>query len=193
MVGDAYFHLITRNESKYIEALEVVSGYGIKLRMTPMDKEEIQSDDLADIALHAARIAYYRLRMPVIVDDSGLFVDALNGFPGPYSSYAYKTIGLRGLLRLLEDSMNRRACFKTALAVVDPPLEDVYWGEICGTIAEQPRGSHGFGFDPLFIPEGSYKTFAEMDTREKNRYSHRARAFKAFAEAYTAKRREHNP
>ncbi|MEB3780759.1 MAG: XTP/dITP diphosphatase [Desulfurococcales archaeon] len=186
MVGSRRFYLVTRNRSKYLEAVDAIAGYSVELEMLPMDKEELQSDDLSDIALHAARVAYYRAKKPVVVDDSGLFVKALNGFPGPYSSYVYKTIGIRGLLKLLEDSHDRSACFKTALAVIDPPLEEVYWGEVCGTIAVEPRGTGGFGFDPVFIPNGSSKTFAEMDRAEKNRYSHRARAFRAFAEAYSS-------
>ena len=176
------FHLVTGNRHKVEEAQSLLSGTGIILRQAPVEKMEVQDEDLARIALEAARHAYSRIRAPVIVDDSGLFVDSLKGFPGPYSSYAYKTIGVEGLLRLMHGVADRRACFRTALAVIYPPLERVFEGLSCGQIALEPRGSHGFGFDPVFIPEGENRTFAEMSLEEKNRYSHRARAFRAFAE-----------
>ncbi len=176
------FHLVTGNKHKVEEASSLLSGTGIELRQASIEKIEVQDEDLARIALEAARHAYSRVRRPVIVDDSGLFVDALKGFPGPYSSYVYKTIGVEGLLRLMEGVRDRRACFRTALAVIYPPIEAVFEGISCGWIAMEPRGSRGFGFDPVFIPEGEDRTFAEMSLEEKNRYSHRARAFKAFAE-----------
>ena len=176
------FYLVTGNMHKLEEASQIVSRYGIELLIANVEKLEIQSESLTNIALTAARHAYNRLRKPVIVDDSGLFVDALNGFPGPYSSYVYKKLGVHGILKLLEEVENRHACFQTALAMIYPPIEKVFTGAVCGAIAYSPRGERGFGFDPIFIPEGYTSTFAEMTLEEKNRVSHRARAFKRFAE-----------
>lgn len=176
------FYLVTGNRHKVEEASNLLDGSGITLEQAPLGKLEVQNDNLTIIALEAARRAYTLLRKPVLVDDSGLFVEALNGFPGPYSSYVYKTIGVSGILRLLKGVSNRRACFRTALAMIYPPLERVFVGESCGIITVEPRGRGGFGFDPIFIPEGEEKTFAEMSLEEKNRYSHRSRAFRSFAE-----------
>jgi XTP/dITP diphosphohydrolase len=152
----------------------------VELYMLDARKLEVQSESLEEIALTAARHAYKRARVPLIVDDSGLFIEHLKGFPGPYSSYAYKTIGIYGILKLLEGVKDRRACFKAVIAAVIPPYEKVFRGTSCGTIAREPRGSGGFGFDPIFEPEGGGgRTFAEMSLEEKNMLSHRARAARA--------------
>ena len=175
-------NIVTGNKAKGEEALRILENLGVKARLTLMSKHEIQSESLEEIALYAARVAYATLRKPLATDDSGLFIEALNGFPGPYSSYVYKKIGVRGILKLLEGETSRRACFKTAVAVIIPPLERVYTGETCGEIALEPRGEHGFGFDPIFIPENSKRTYAEMTLEEKNRISHRYKAYKKMVE-----------
>jgi XTP/dITP diphosphohydrolase len=172
---------VTGNEAKFREAHSVAIRFGVRLVMVDVEKLEIQSDRLEEISLRAAREAYGVLRRPLVVEDSGLFIEALNGFPGPYSSYTYKTIGLGGVLRLLEGESNRRACFRSAVALVTGCHEEVFTGEVCGYIAVEARGTRGFGFDPIFVPEGSEKTFAEMAAEEKNMYSHRARAFSLMA------------
>jgi len=174
--------VVTENKAKGVEALSILASLGVKARLVLMGKQEIQSESLEEIALHAARVAYATLRKPLLVDDSGLFIEALNGFPGPYSSYVYKKIGVRGILKLMSGEVNRRACFKTAIATIIPPLEKVYTGETCGEIALEPRGEHGFGFDPIFIPENSKRTYAEMTLEEKNRISHRYKAYKKMVE-----------
>ncbi|MFZ8790095.1 MAG: XTP/dITP diphosphatase [Acidilobaceae archaeon] len=174
--------VVTENKAKGVEALSILASLGVKARLVLMGKQEIQSESLEEIALHAARVAYATLRKPLLVDDSGLFIEALNGFPGPYSSYVYKKIGVRGILKLMSGEVNRRACFKTAVAVIIPPLEKVYTGETCGEITLEPRGEHGFGFDPIFIPENSKRTYAEMTLEEKNRISHRYKAYKKMVE-----------
>lgn len=179
--------VVTSNKSKGEEALEILRKLGVRARLVLMKKVEIQSESLEEIALHAARTAYINLRKPLVVDDSGLFIEALNGFPGPYSSYVYSKIGLRGILKLMENIDDRRACFKTALALILPPLEKVYTGTVCGYIAREPRGSHGFGFDPIFIPEGYTVTYAELSMEEKNRISHRFKAYKAMVEDLVTK------
>jgi len=169
--------IVTENRGKGLEALKILESSGVEAEILTMKKQEIQSDSLEEIALYSARIAYLNIKKPLVVDDSGLFIDSLKGFPGPYSSYVYKKIGVQGILKLMERIEDRRACFKTALAAIIPPLEKVYVGETCGVIADKPRGDMGFGFDPIFIPEGSTRTYAEMSIEEKNRYSHRSKAY----------------
>ena len=175
-------YMVTGNRHKVEEAKEILERYGVELVQAEARKLEIQSESLEEIALTAARYAYLQLRKPLIVEDAGLFIEALNGFPGPYSSYVYKKIGVEGLLKLMEGVSDRRACFKAAVAYVAPGVERVFTGEVCGWIAGEARGSGGFGFDPVFVPEGESRTFAEMSLEEKNRYSHRARAFKRLGE-----------
>ncbi len=175
--------LATGNRHKLEEARAALEPLGVAVEPLEAEKLEIQSESLEEIALFAARIAYASNPRPAVaVEDAGLFVKALNGFPGPYSSYTYKTLGVEGLLKLLEGVEDRRACFRSAVALVGPGYEKVFTGEACGFIAESPKGSQGFGFDPVFIPEGEERSFAEMSLEEKNRYSHRAKALRAAAE-----------
>ncbi len=176
--------VLTSNEGKFRELEALAKGYGIELEWVRTPKWEIQSEDLAEIAKFSAEIAFSTLKEPVIVEDTGLFIDSLNGFPGPYTSYARKTIGLEGILKLMEGKNDRRARFVTYLAYADSINTKVFVGEVRGVIADSIRGSKGFGFDPIFVPEGSDKTFAEMDVEEKSKHSHRAKAFRAFAEFF---------
>ena len=181
-MGHLELYFVTDNRGKLREVENILKQFGIKVVQASVRKTEIQSNDLGEIALYAARRAFLQLRKPLFVEDAGLFIDSLNGFPGPYSSYVYKTIGVKGVLKLLEGVTNRRACFKSYVALILPPLEKLFMGEVCGVISDEARGSGGFGFDPIFRPEGSAKTFAEMSLEEKNRYSHRAKAVRAMGE-----------
>ena len=151
----------------------------------PTKRLEIQSDSLEEIARRSVVEAWKEVGKPVVVEDAGLFIEALNGFPGPYSSYVYKTIGLNGILKLMEGVYMRRAKFLSAVAYMDADLTEpvCFVGEAGGRISHRIRGSKGFGFDPIFIPdEGDGRTFGEMETWEKNRLSHRSRAFRKLGE-----------
>ncbi len=141
-------------------------------------KTEIQSRNLASIAKFAAEKIALKEARKVIVEDSGLFVESLGGFPGPFSSYALKTIGLEGVLRLMRRFPNRDAYFQAAVALSSPGLSSVmFTGYVYGRISEKIRGTEGFGYDPIFIRNGATRTFAQMGDDYKNRYSHRAVAF----------------
>jgi len=183
MATDMKIMFVTNNMNKVIEANEIVKSFGIELIPIDVKKIEIQSDSLREIAIYAAKHAYEVIRKPVVVEDSGLFIDALNGFPGPYSSYVYRTIGLKGILKLMEGVRNRDARFIAivALAISDSEIY-VFEGITEGYIANEIRGNKGFGYDPIFIPFNHFKTFAEMDRSEKNMYSHRGKAFRALGE-----------
>lgn len=127
----------------------------------------------------AATILDDQIRGDYLIDDSGLSIDALGGFPGVYSSYAYKRLGSAGILKLLAGSRDRGASFETAFLLRQGGSHEVFHGTTRGTIADRERGSGGFGFDPIFLPEGATKTFGEMTLAEKNAVSHRARAVDA--------------
>ncbi len=123
----------------------------------------------------------------VAVEDSGLFVHTLRGFPGPYSSQAHETIGCSGILRLLGSETQRNAHFQTAIAVSKSGRTlGIFPGRVRGRISRTERGKNGFGFDPIFIPAGSSITFSEMSDAQKNRHSHRFRAFRRLAKWYLA-------
>jgi XTP/dITP diphosphohydrolase len=174
-------YFLTSNKHKIMEVEPIASRYGFEIEGYSGYKIEIQSMDLAEISEKAALIGYMLLKKPVLVEDAGLFIEALNGFPGPYSSYVYKTLGIKGILKLMKNTENRRAYFMSATTIIYKPCIITATGIVYGTLTHEPRGNKGFGFDPIFVPEGSDKTFAEMDIEEKNKYSHRARSVdKAF-------------
>ncbi|MEM1540912.1 MAG: XTP/dITP diphosphatase [Candidatus Bathyarchaeia archaeon] len=177
----------TNNTNKFDEARKVLGGYKIAVGMLRVKNLEIQSESLEEIAKTSVIHAFQQCRLPVIVEDAGLFIEALNGFPGPYASYVYKTIGNEGLLKLMKGVTNRKACFQSVVAYFSEELDTpvCFEGEAYGEITKEvQKGSSGFGFDPIFKPSGSKKTFAEMGIDEKNKHSHRAKAFRKFAKWY---------
>jgi XTP/dITP diphosphohydrolase len=140
---------VTTNDGKWREVSALLAKHGIAVERINAKVLEVQSDDLAEIARISALDAYRSFGGELFVEDAGLFVDALNGFPGPYSSYAYRTIGVRGLLRLMEGVERRAAVFRSAVAYVDREGSvNVFVGEVRGFIATEPRGTWGFGSTP---------------------------------------------
>jgi XTP/dITP diphosphohydrolase len=179
----------TRNINKFNEARKVFAEYKIALGMIKIKKLEIQSESLEDIARTSVIEAYRKCNLPMIVEDAGLFVNSLNGFPGPYSSYVYTKIGNEGLLRLVENNTDRKAKFVSIVAYYAEDIKRpiLFPGEVNGEITRKIRkkdGTSGFGFDPIFCPKNSNKVFAEMTIAEKNRYSHRAQALHKFGKWY---------
>jgi len=176
--------LVTTNKAKTEEITDLLSHYQIQVKLAAEEKLEIQSHDLKEIVRYAAADLVGKIAKPYLLEDAGLFVDALNGFPGPYSSYVFKTVGVQGILAILAGSPNRGAEFRSAVAFhSDRTGLKVFEAVARGKIASHALGTGGFGFDPIFVPdEGSGKTFAQMSVQEKNRYSHRAKAVRMFAE-----------
>ncbi|NJE04220.1 XTP/dITP diphosphatase [Thermococcus sp. MV11] len=172
---------ITSNPGKVEEARKYFEPLGVEVYQLKVDYPEIQADTLEEVAEYGARWLAERLDGPFFLDDSGLFIDALNGFPGVYSAYVYRTLGVDGILKLMEGVEDRRAHFRSVIAYWDNELY-LFTGRVEGEITREKRGTMGFGFDPIFKPTGFEETFAEMTTDEKNRISHRGRALKAFAE-----------
>ncbi|BDR92031.1 XTP/dITP diphosphatase [Vulcanisaeta souniana] len=173
---------VTSNEGKLHEASLVLREFSIELVMDLNHRKiEIQSDNLEDIVNNAlTNICTGGISEYFVVEDDGLFINKLNGFPGPYSSYVYKTIGLTGILKLMNGINDRSAYFKSVVGLCGPQIPiKLFIGVVRGSIAMEPRGSEGFGFDPIFIPSGYNKTFAELGPEIKNKLSHRALAFRA--------------
>lgn len=173
----------TSNKHKFREAESVLKAYSVKIVHANVSFPEIRADECSTVARSTATTAFEQLREPVIVEDSGLFVEASNGFPGTYSAWAYKKIGLDGLLKLMENEKNRKAEFVSAIAFTDGTKIETFEGKIKGEITLEKRGENGFGFDPVFIPEKQLKTFAE-DEGYKRENSHRRKSFEKFAEWY---------
>jgi len=145
---------------------------------------EIQATNIKEVALFKLNSIKGDINGSYFIEDAGFFVDKpLNGFPGVYSSYVMKTIGNKGILRLIDNFDETQAHFTTVIAVYFKPLDQnlVFEGSIYGKISNTPRGSGGFGFDPIFIPDIiPNKTFAELTIEEKNKISHRGKAWSKF-------------
>jgi XTP/dITP diphosphohydrolase len=167
---------VTSNPGK---AAEAQSHLEQPVEAVDYDYTEIQAAELAPIAERGAREAYDALpgSEPVLVDDAGLFLDALDGFPGPYSSYVEDRLGIDRVSSLVADESDAGAAFRTVLAYCDGDVVRTFEGAVTGRIVA-PRGDGGFGYDPIFEHEG--RTFAELSTEEKNAVSHRGRALEAF-------------
>jgi len=179
----------TGNINKFNEARSILSPYGFAVAMLRVKGDEIQSDSLKEIAQKSVINAFNRTHLPIFVEDAGLFIDALNGFPGPYAAYVFKVLHNSGILRLMENMADRHAKFQSFIAFCDQRLcePQCFSGESNGEITTTERkleGKSAFGFDPIFHPVGSTKSFAEMTIEEKNGCSHRAMAIRKFAEWY---------
>jgi len=174
--------IVTNNLHKFLEISQILEPYGIGVDRLDAEKLEIQHDDVKAVASAAAERLCKIYGDYVVVEDTGLYIEALGGFPGPYAEYVYRTIRLKGVLRLLEGVSNRRAKFVCAAAICIGGEVEVFEGETWGYIVDSPRGSGGFGYDPIFMPEGETYTYAELGEFVKNRISHRAKAFRKLAE-----------
>jgi XTP/dITP diphosphohydrolase len=138
-------------------------------------------DKLADNASQKSHFIFDRYRVDCFSDDTGLEVEALNGAPGVYSArYAGEDCSyddnVNKLLRELGDSGNRKAAFKTVISLLLGGKEYLFEGRVDGVITTDKRGSGGFGYDPVFLPDGYDQTFSEMSAELKNKISHRGRA-----------------
>jgi len=184
-IGRVIF-FVTGNVHKFKEASRILGEYGIAVAMLRIKTTEIQDDNIENIAKASALEAFKESNLPLIVEDAGLFIRGLKGFPGPYSSYVYRTIGYEGVLKIMEGFSDRYAQFQSAVVFCSSNLVlKSFRGISEGEIVEEARGSLGFGFDPIFKPLGvDGKSFGEMSIDEKSIFSHRSRALKEFAEWY---------
>lgn len=188
-------YFATNNIHKLKEVQEVVGdSFQIESMRSLGINEDIPEDQqtLEGNALQKARFLYDRTGESCFADDTGLEVDALNGAPGVYSArYAGEAKNSLDNMALLLKNMsgiqNRKARFRTVIALILDGKEYLFEGIVKGTITEEPRGTAGFGYDPLFVPDGYSTTFAEMDSEAKNAISHRGRAVEKLA-AFLLKR-----
>ncbi len=172
---------VTGNKGKFREVRDILAVKGYEVIQNTDGYPEIQEDDLEPIAAFGARWVAHKLEMPAIVDDSGLFIDVLGGFPGPYSAFVEKKLGNKRVLKIMEGESDRNAVFKCVIGYCDPGSEPLtFTGAVKGTIAFEEQGAGGFGYDPIFDHNGI--TFGELKYEEKNKVSHRRRALDKFLE-----------
>jgi XTP/dITP diphosphohydrolase len=170
---------VTGNEHKRREVRGIL---GVELEGADLDVPEVQAVDPAEAAVAKVLAAREMLGAPeayVLAEDSGISVDAWNGFPGALTKWLLGSVGNEGFLRMLSgfDDRSARAVCVAAVAAPDGGVE-TFRGEVRGTMIHEARGEGGFGYDPVFVPEWSERTYAELG-EEKSRDSHRARAFRA--------------
>ena len=180
---------ITTNAGKFAEVSEKLAEIHVRIVHLDRSYPEIQTDRLEKVVKYAATVLDDEVKGDYLIDDSGLFIEALGGFPGPYSSYVQKKIGNAGVLKLMEGQKYRATTFETVFLLRRGEGHEVFHGYCRGTLADKERGRGGVGYDPVFIPEGEARTFSERSLKEKNAVSHRARAVDALAK-HLAERKE---
>ena len=184
----------TSNSHKVSEAAAILDPLGhrvqpLLLNGRPLELVEPQAEGIEEVARSKLEQAVEATsgmlgsQTAILVEDSGLFVDSLGGFPGPFSSYVESTIGLQGILSLMEGVESRGAEYR-AVAVLEFEGETLRSSGSCkGVISTTASGSNGFGYDPIFVPEeGDGRTCGELSPHEKSQVSHRARALKGLSE-----------
>ena len=184
------------NNSHKLEEIRQILGKSIEvLSLADINCHEDIPETAPTIegnAMMKARYVYDKYGTPCFADDTGLEVEALDGAPGVYSArYAGgeghdSEANMRKLLHELEGKENRRAQFRTVIALIEQkdgkPVAHTFEGKIEGHISDEKRGTSGFGYDPIFVPEGYEQSFAELGSEIKNKISHRARAVARLAE-----------
>jgi XTP/dITP diphosphohydrolase len=188
--------LATRNAHKVVEVRRILAEAALDIDLVGLDAFP-DAPDVAETgltfeenALLKARAVAQSTGLPAIADDSGLAVDVLGGMPGIFSArWAGPSRSDQANLQLVLDQLadiaddHRGAAFVCAAAVADPGgTTDVVRGELRGSLIREARGSNGFGYDPIFVPEGERRTTAEMTPEEKDAISHRGRAFRSLAQ-----------
>lgn len=172
---------VTSNPNKLREAEAVL---GRPLESCDLDLPEIQSLDLVEVVRDKAATAARRLGRPVLVEDTGLELAGLGGFPGPLVRWVLASVGAEGIARMAHAFGDPGATARCLLCATDGEAEVFGEGVVAGRIADRPRGRGGFGWDSVFVPERpGNRTYGEMDEDEKNAVSHRRRAFEALRAA----------
>lgn len=172
---------VTSNEGKRREA-EAVLGFA--LRHQGLDLVEPQSLDLHEVVRSKAASGFELIKAPVLVEDTGLELLGLGGFPGPLIRWLLASVGAGGICTIAHAFGDPRAVARCVTCATDGSETVVGEGAVFGTIALEPRGTGGFGWDPVFIPDdGDGRSYGEMDDEEKNAISHRQKAFVALRDA----------
>src|SRR5919112_6494605 len=178
---------VSNNIHKYSEIKSILHDRttDIILNFYKQNIIEIQDDKIEKIAIEKAKSAYNIVKRPIIIEDDGLFINSLNGFPGQYSSYVFKALGNKGILHLLECSKDRSAFFKSIFVYYNGIITKVFTGQVNGKISSTITDG-GWGYDPIFIPLhndniNDCKTFATLSqSNKKNEVSHRKIALDKF-------------
>ncbi|MFB6075546.1 MAG: RdgB/HAM1 family non-canonical purine NTP pyrophosphatase [Candidatus Aenigmatarchaeota archaeon] len=165
--------IVTSNEGKFREFKSILD---VPLKRKNLDLEEIQSVDVGRVVKHKLKQAYEILGEPVIVEDTGLFIEDLNGLPGALVRFFLERMGNEGICSIVGD--NKKAYAETCIGYMNSKDERMFKGRLEGKIVEEPRGNKGFGWGPTFLPKGERLTFGQMEKEKKNSISMRKKAIK---------------
>ncbi|RME54856.1 RdgB/HAM1 family non-canonical purine NTP pyrophosphatase [Candidatus Woesearchaeota archaeon] len=175
---------VTTNDHKFEEVRLMLEKHDIELLQSKIPIVEKKYDSEKEVSISKALAAVKQLNAPLIVEDTGIYFEEYNNFPGPNAHVVFSGIGFEGILRLLENK-KRGAFFRTTIAYCKPGQMPVTFTGVCkGEIAEQVSDVINFDYDALFIPEGETRTFSEMSKQEKEQYSHRKKAVEEFLRWY---------
>jgi XTP/dITP diphosphohydrolase len=181
-------YFASSNENKFSEIKRLFEKENknekdIKILFSKIVIKEIQSEYIIEVAQDKVKKAFKIIKKPVIVEDAGLFIEDLNGFPGVYSSFVFKTLGNYGILDLLKNNKKRSAKFVAIFSFFDGKIIKTFCGETTGSITTKIFPV-GWGFDPIFKPENENETYGQLNILKKNEISHRSKAFKQFFKWY---------
>ncbi len=168
---------VTGNRQKVREFERIL---GISLAYKQMEFEEVQSVEFGPVVAKKVTLAQQVIDGPVLVEDTGISIAAWNGLPGALTKWFVSTVGVDGLCRMMSAEPNRRATAVTMLGYSNGKKPRLFVGEVLGTVLSHAKGNAGFGWDPIFRPLGSQRTFAEMSGEEKDKFSMRKKALDAF-------------
>jgi len=161
-------YFVTSNKNKLKEAEDILE---LKLNQINLDLIEVQEIETAEVVKQKAKTAFDLIKKPILVEDTGLYIEKWNGFPGALIKWMLKTIGNRRICELL--GKNRKAFVKTCFCLYNGKNFNIFTGELKGKIPNKPKGKSGFGWDPIFQPNNYSETFAQMSQQEKNKISMR--------------------
>ena len=160
---------VTGNKHKISDAQKIL---GFKLNHKDIDLDEIQELDSDKVSNHKVLQAYTIVKQPVVVFDQSIYISCLNDFPGPLIKWFWKIVTLEKICEIANHFNNHKISTKTTITYYDGKEIRHFYGIIKGLIPSEPKGESGFGWDPIFIPEGYDKSFAEISNEEKNKISH---------------------
>ena len=172
--------VITSNIGK-IEEINAILG--IDHKVSTIEVPEIQSLNLDEVITAKAKAAYEKIKKPVLVTDVSLEIEGFGGLPGPFVKFFLKTLGAEKTVKLVKGS--RRTKVTDAVAVYDGKILKIFKGTVWGKVVPKSRGTSGFGFDFVFVPDGYRQTYAQMPSAVKNKISHRAMALKKLKDYLT--------
>lgn len=176
--------VVTGNKGKYNEIRKILNSFNIDSECVDLSFPETE-ETIEKISVEKARNAFSVVKKPLIVDDTGVFFDAYNNFPGRFAKRIFNSIGFHGIMNLLNGE-SQRARFKSVVCYTDGEITKTFIGELTGSITDKiyPTERPELPYEQIFIPDGKNKPISLMTIEEKNEISHRAKAVKKFAKWY---------